>query len=358
VPRPAILASTWRPCWARSRSPPRPFRIVWRCAFSVMSAMSAAIPSPRDRHERLLPARYHVVHETSYSYESPVSLSRQLLHLTPRDCAWQRCLAHQITVEPEGTQRRRERLQDCFGNPVRELAIEFPHDSLSVRAESTIDVLPHLPADTVALALAGALPQAAAPAYLPERFAGVGVGARRAGLRRSAGSARRQLLPVRVALCARETRVCRLRAGVLDARRPVLEAVQALMSRIYSEFEFDPEATTVATPVLKVLAEKRGVCQDFAHLMLSCLRSQGSRRALRQRLSAHPSATRAAANGRRRRLARLGFGVLPGTRRRQLGGLRPDQQPAARHAAHHARLGARFRRRLAIARHHPRRRRA
>jgi transglutaminase-like putative cysteine protease len=51
--------------------------------------------------------------------------------------------------------------------------------------------------------------------------------------------------------------------------------VQALMSRIYDEFEFDPEATTVATPVLEVLAEKRGVCQDFAHLMLSCLRSQG-----------------------------------------------------------------------------------
>jgi transglutaminase-like putative cysteine protease len=57
--------------------------------------------------------------------------------------------------------------------------------------------------------------------------------------------------------------------------RPVLDAVQALMRRIYDEFDFDPEATTVATPVLKVLAEKRGVCQDFAHLMLSCLRSQG-----------------------------------------------------------------------------------
>ena len=46
-----------------------------------------------------LPAsRYHVVHETIYRYDSPVSLSRQLLHLTPRDCPWQRCLAHQITV--------------------------------------------------------------------------------------------------------------------------------------------------------------------------------------------------------------------------------------------------------------------
>ncbi|MBK8387156.1 MAG: hypothetical protein IPL11_16815 [Candidatus Accumulibacter sp.] len=89
-------------------------------------------------------ARYHIVHETSYSYETPVSLSRQLLHLTPRDCSWQRCLAHQISVKPEVTAARER--NDCFGNPVRELAIEFPHRSLCVRAESTIDVLPHLPA--------------------------------------------------------------------------------------------------------------------------------------------------------------------------------------------------------------------
>ena len=47
------------------------------------------------------------------------------------------------------------------------------------------------------------------------------------------------------------------------------------MSRIYTEFEFDPEATTVSTPVLKILEDKRGVCQDFAHLMLACLRSVG-----------------------------------------------------------------------------------
>jgi transglutaminase-like putative cysteine protease len=72
------------------------------------------------------PARYHVLHETRYSYESPVSLSRQLLHLTPRDCAWQRCLAHQISVEPEVTMARASG-NDCFGNRVRQLAIEFPH---------------------------------------------------------------------------------------------------------------------------------------------------------------------------------------------------------------------------------------
>jgi len=77
-------------------------------------------------------ACYHIVHETIYRYDSPVSLSRQLLHLTPRACAWQRCLAHQISVAPEVTAARER--HDCFGNPVRELAIEFPHDNLNVRA--------------------------------------------------------------------------------------------------------------------------------------------------------------------------------------------------------------------------------
>jgi transglutaminase-like putative cysteine protease len=55
----------------------------------------------------------------------------------------------------------------------------------------------------------------------------------------------------------------------------VLLGAQALMARIFSEFKFDPEATTVSTPVLEVLEKKRGVCQDFAHLMIACLRSLG-----------------------------------------------------------------------------------
>ena len=82
--------------------------------------------------------RYHVLHETRYAYESPVSISRQLLHLTPRDCAWQTCLAHEVTIDPmPGLDESR---RDAFGNPVRQFAIESPHNSLLVRAESQIEV--------------------------------------------------------------------------------------------------------------------------------------------------------------------------------------------------------------------------
>ena len=227
-------------------------------------------------------ARYHVLHETVYTYEHPVSLSRQLLHLTPRECPWQRCLAHQITVDPEVTVTR-ERL-DGFGNPVRELALEFPHDSLSVRAESTIEVLPHLPAGALAALTTGRPVPPGRPAQSPSAIESP------AYLRASppwesvrdalAYGSRPVLLD---ASCFQfESPYVRVKrefaayaSPCFTAKRPVLEAVQVLMSRIYDEFEFDPEATTVATPVLEVLAEKRGVCQDFAHLMLSCLRSQG-----------------------------------------------------------------------------------
>ncbi len=226
-------------------------------------------------------ARYHIVHETIYSYDSPVSLSRQLLHLTPRECAWQRCLAHQISVAPEVTTARER--HDCFGNPVRELTIEFPHDSLSVRAESTIEVLPHLPVDALTVLMGGATTNAgearppqpassprylrASPAWETVRDA-LAYGSRPVLLDASCFQFESPYVRVKREFAA-YARPC------FTPGRPVLEAVQALMSRIYNEFEFDPEATTVATPVLEVLAEKRGVCQDVAHLMLSCLRSQG-----------------------------------------------------------------------------------
>src|SRR5204863_574638 len=56
---------------------------------------------------------------------------------------------------------------------------------------------------------------------------------------------------------------------------PLLAGIRALMDRIHREFKFDPRATTVSTPVMDVFTQRRGVCQDFAHLMISCLRSIG-----------------------------------------------------------------------------------
>lgn len=200
-------------------------------------------------------ARYHVIHETSYIYESPVSVSRQHLHLTPRECPWQTCSAHEISIDPEPTLSL-SRL-DHFGNPVRQFAIETPHSRLIVRAESTIDVRPHLIKRDLA----------DSPAWESVRAA-LAYGAQPVQLEANSFLFESPYVRVKHEFTA-YARPC------FTPKRPLLEAVNALMNLIHAEFKFDPKATTVSTPVLKILEDKRGVCQDFAHLMLACLRSLG-----------------------------------------------------------------------------------
>jgi transglutaminase-like putative cysteine protease len=100
-------------------------------------------------------------------------------------------------------------------------------------------------------------------------------------------------------------------AACFPPGRPVLVGAQALMAKIFRELKFDPEATTVSTPVMEVLQKKRGVCQDFAHLMIACLRALGLAARYVSGYLRDPAAAGQAAPGRGRRLARLGFGLRP-----------------------------------------------
>jgi len=204
------------------------------------------------------PLRYHVLHDTAYHYDRPVGESRQLVRLTPRSLAWQRCLAHRIEVQPEPG--RIEEFVDGFGNPVSSLHLEAYHDQLLIRAESWIELLPReiqCPTDS--------------PAWEAVRQ----ILAYRAKHRYAADA----LEATRFKFESTHVRVKREFAQytleVFDPGRPLLDGVTALMERIHEEFIFDPEATDVSTAVTEVFASKRGVCQDFSHLMISCLRSIG-----------------------------------------------------------------------------------
>jgi transglutaminase-like putative cysteine protease len=199
-------------------------------------------------------ARYTVDHETRYAYRVPVSQSWQLAHLTPRALPWQRVLSHELRIEPAVDERRDER--DAFGNGVTHFAVHGPHPLLRVQmlAEVEVDERPRgRPGDSVSWEAvrdslrADPAQDSLAPARMCEQSA----------LVPWSESARAYATPS-------------FRAG-----RDWLESVTSLMDRIHADFEFDAEATTVTTQVDEVLELRRGVCQDFAHLMIACLRSHG-----------------------------------------------------------------------------------
>ncbi|WP_394839281.1 transglutaminase family protein [Pendulispora rubella] len=201
---------------------------------------------------------YVVVHETHYRYDQPVGLSRQIVHLAPRETPYQVCRAHTLVVTPEPEILAID--HDAFGNPATSLCIEADHGALSVVAESWVGITERIypedddtpPWDEVRTRLTYRARQRPHPADL---------------------EAARFLFESRRVRNKRE--LAAWTSACFPPGTPLLAGVRALMNRIHDEFTFDPKATTVSTPVMDVFALRRGVCQDFAHLMLSCLRSMG-----------------------------------------------------------------------------------
>jgi len=149
-----------------------------------------------------------------------------------------------------------ERL-DYFGNPVEYFVLQEPHDTLSVTARSTVRLEPAvaLPAPTTSLAwdrLAAWLMAAPDPAAIEARE-----------------------FVLDSPLVATSAALAAFAAPAFPVGRPLLEAVLDLNSAIQREFTYDPGFTTVATPLSEVLTLRCGVCQDFAHLAIGCLRSLG-----------------------------------------------------------------------------------
>ncbi len=201
-----------------------------------------------------LPTRYGVSHQTSYTYTSMVSQSWQLTRLTPRRLPWQVVLSCVLQVEPVPDESREG--TDCFGNTVTHFGIYSMHRKLTVRMQSVLDVgsrlnldpRPHLAWEQVRAA-AQTLP-AVADTLIP-------------------------LMAFSTVLLPPSQAAQTYAARSLTPGRDWLQALTEFMHRIHDEFKFDPAATTVSTSVDEVLSQRRGVCQDFAHLMLAGLRSHG-----------------------------------------------------------------------------------
>ncbi len=200
-------------------------------------------------------ARYRVVHETRYAYQSVVTLSQQYLHLTPRSFLHQRTQSHQIRTDPPLADD--DAGIDYFGNCTRHFAITAPHKTLLVQAESMVVLTPRRTLEQST----GTLPwENLRDAMQHEKNA-------------ATLEACRYLYASPHVNCSPELeRYARLS---YTPGRPQFDAALDLTQRIFDDFEFDNKATDISTPLEQVLAGRRGVCQDFAQLMIGCLRSVG-----------------------------------------------------------------------------------
>ena len=194
-------------------------------------------------------------HETRYDYTAPVTLAHHLAHLQPLQDAYQQLLSFDLAVEPAPSQRRDS--IDDMGNAQRHFSLVQAHHRLRVRASSRVRVLARF----------AALRPAASPAW--DEVA--------AQLRYVA---RARFVP-QVEFTLPSPYVPRLRelrefaSPSFAPGRPVAEAALELMQRVHAGFRYESRSTEVDTPLARVFEHRRGVCQDFAHLMAGMLRMLG-----------------------------------------------------------------------------------
>ena len=194
----------------------------------------------------------HVVHETTYDYAPVVKTAQHMAHLRPADHASQQLLEHRLGIEPPPAQQ--SEALDAFGNTRCFFGLQSAHERLRVVADSLVRTTP-----------------------APAPCSTVGWEDARERLRFHRGAA---YDPASEFLFAspyvpRHPDFAAYARPSFAPGRPLLEAARDLMRRIHADFTYQSAATDASTPALEALALRKGVCQDFAHVMLGCLRSLG-----------------------------------------------------------------------------------
>lgn len=193
-----------------------------------------------------------VIHETTYDYAPRVKTAQHVAHLKPRDDAQQQVLSHRLTVTPAPAQHTES--IDVYGNTRAFFNLAVAHDELSVVADSVVATqAPALPAESI--------PWEAAR--------------ERMRYHRSAAWDPASEFVFASPYVPRHDHFLAYARPCFPPGRPLWDAAWELMERIHRDFTYEAEATDIGTPALEALAMRKGVCQDFAHIMLGCLRSLG-----------------------------------------------------------------------------------
>jgi transglutaminase-like putative cysteine protease len=204
--------------------------------------------------------KYNILHRTSYEYADLTPVCHNLVHLAPRDTRLQKCAKFELVIEPLPAFRARR--TDAFGNRADYFSVESAHRQLEIVAESVVDIQsPDSQLDHMVVRWEDCVIKPPNP--------------------RSNGSPLRVVEPVQWQMTFPSPRVpllseLREYAGPsFPPRQSIILAIVDLAARIHNDFQFDPRATTVDTPLAEVLSLRRGVCQDLAHLATGCVRAMG-----------------------------------------------------------------------------------
>lgn len=197
--------------------------------------------------------RYRVWHRTAYTYALPVEDSVGQFHLIPRELPWQSVESSEVTVDPLPGDISPD--VDYFGNSSTYFHVTDAHSELTITSSSDVTVeTPEYDADALATPW-----ELARPLVHPD----------------TAGAWRATEFALESPRAAHAPDAAEYGAASLTPGRPIGEAATDLMQRIHRDFDYDPTATTVTSTVADAMRKRAGVCQDFAHIALACLRAHG-----------------------------------------------------------------------------------
>ena len=199
--------------------------------------------------------RYRIKHTTRYRYNTAVSMCFNEARMSPLNTAHQTCARNRFVIHPAPDSM--DKRFDYFGNQVTSFDILQPHKELSVTVHSEVQVLDHsqqslFVGDYSWEQVRDMVQNSTNPEHVVLR---------------------EYVLPSPLIPIFDEVR--EYASASFSSGRPIMEAVRDLMSRIFSEFKYDPSFTSISTPLKTVMEHRRGVCQDFAHLGIACVRSMG-----------------------------------------------------------------------------------
>ncbi|TXS89226.1 transglutaminase family protein [Parahaliea maris] len=199
--------------------------------------------------------KYRVTHTTRYLYRDTVNQCHSVAHLLPRDTPYQQCSRAEVLLNPLPVLAADRR--DYFGNRSYHFSVQEPHEVLEITAVSEVDVSE----GRSSLALDFGPTCAEVLAQLEDASV------------ESNLLVREFQLDSPLVACGPE--LAEYAADSFASDRPFLSGVRDLTHRIFTDFAYDPHYTDVATPLTEVIQHRRGVCQDFAHFAIGCLRTLG-----------------------------------------------------------------------------------